>query len=113
MPYRSKTGNPKSNYLAHKDKIDAAIKRVLSGGRYILGEEVTALEKEFAQYVGVRFGIGVASGTEALCIALRACRIGIGDEVITVAHTANNHTAQVDGIVSGSCIHGQFHRRSE
>lgn len=65
-----------------------AISRVLKSGRYILGQEVEVFEKEFASYVGVRFGIGVGSGTEALHLALRACGIGKDDEVITVSHTA-------------------------
>jgi dTDP-4-amino-4,6-dideoxygalactose transaminase len=80
--------NPKANYLAHKEEIDSAVARVMESGWYILGQEVTAFEKEFAAYVGVEFGIGVGSGTEALHIALRACGVKPGDEVITVSHTA-------------------------
>ena len=80
--------NPKANYIAHKVEIDAAIKRVMESGRYILGLEVEAFEKEFAAYIGVGFGIGVSSGTDALHLALRACGVGSGDEVITVSHTA-------------------------
>lgn len=80
--------NPKNQYLSHKKEIDEAILKVLNSGRYILGEEVELFEKEFAQYIGVKYGIGVGSGTEALHIALKACGIGAGDEVITVSHTA-------------------------
>jgi dTDP-4-amino-4,6-dideoxygalactose transaminase len=80
--------NPKANYLAHKEEIDAAITRVMESGRYILGQEVEAFEEEFAAYIGVRFGIGVSSGTDALHLALRACGVGEGDEIITVSHTA-------------------------
>lgn len=80
--------NPRANYLAHKKEIDAAIHRVLDSGQYILGNEVEAFESEFARYVGVRFGVGVGSGTEALHVALMACGIQEGDEVITVSHTA-------------------------
>jgi len=80
--------NPKASYIARKDEIDAAIKRVMESGRYILGQEVEAFEKEFAAYIGVGFGIGVSSGTDALHLALRACGVGSGDEVITVSHTA-------------------------
>jgi dTDP-4-amino-4,6-dideoxygalactose transaminase len=87
-PIRVPQSNPKANYLAHKDEIDAAIARVLESGRYILGEEVAAFENEFAAYIGVRYGIGVGSGTEALHLALRVLGIGPGDEVITVSHTA-------------------------
>jgi dTDP-4-amino-4,6-dideoxygalactose transaminase len=80
--------NPRANYLAHKQEIDAAITRVMENGQYILGPEVGALEKEFADYIGVGFGIGVSSGTDALHLSLKACGIGSGNEVITVSHTA-------------------------
>lgn len=78
----------KAGYLAIKDEIDAAVTRVMDSGRYILGEEVRKFEEEFSSYLGVRFGIGVGSGTDALHLALRACDIGFNDEVITVSHTA-------------------------
>jgi dTDP-4-amino-4,6-dideoxygalactose transaminase len=81
------SSNPKANWLAHKDEISAAITRVLESGWYVLGEEVAAFENEFASYVGVRHGIGVGNGTDALQVALRACGIGQGDEVITVSNT--------------------------
>jgi len=87
--------NPKAQYLAHKDEIDTAINQVLESGWYILGEEVKTFEKEFAGYVGSSYGIGVGSGTEAIHLALEACGIGEGDEVITVSHTA---VATVAGI---------------
>jgi len=80
--------NPKASYLDGKEEIDAAIARVMESGRYILGQEVAAFEQEFAAYIGARYGIGVGSGTEALHIALKACGIQPGDEVITVSHTA-------------------------
>jgi len=80
--------NPRASYLDCKEEIDAAIARVMESGRYILGQEVAAFEQEFAAYIGVQFGIGVGSGTEALHIALKACGIQPGDEVITVSHTA-------------------------
>jgi dTDP-4-amino-4,6-dideoxygalactose transaminase len=80
--------NPKAQYLSHKSDIDKAIQNVLNKGAYILGEEVQFFEKEFASYIGVKHGIGVGSGTEALHIALNALGIKNGDEVITVAHTA-------------------------
>lgn len=88
--------NPRANYLAYKDEIDAAIARVLDSGSYILREQVTAFEDEFAAYVGVRYGIGVGSGTDALHLALRACGIGQGDEVITVSHTAVATVAAIE-----------------
>src|SRR4030067_2851009 len=80
--------NPRASYLACKEEIDAASARVMESGRYILGQEVAAFEEEFAAYIGVRCGIGVGSGTDALHLALRACGVGLGDEVITVSHTA-------------------------
>jgi dTDP-4-amino-4,6-dideoxygalactose transaminase len=81
-------GNPRAQYETRKAAIDDAVKRVLESGRYILGEEVLAFEREFASYVGVRDVVGVGSGTEALHLALAACEIGASDEVVTVAHTA-------------------------
>lgn len=89
-------GNPHAQYEARKMAIDAAIRRVLDSGRYILGEEVETFEQEFAHYVGVRHAIGVGSGTEALHLALAACGIGAGDEVITVAHTAVATVAAIE-----------------
>jgi dTDP-4-amino-4,6-dideoxygalactose transaminase len=80
--------NPQAQYQAHKAEIDSAILRVLDRGWYILGEETRSFETEFATYIGVTHGIGVGSGTEALHIAIAACGIGVGDEVITVSHTA-------------------------
>lgn len=80
--------NPLEQYRALQEEIDLAIKKVLNKGRYILGEEVLSFEKEFAIYNGVKYALGVGSGTEALHIALKALGIGPGDEVITVSHTA-------------------------
>lgn len=80
--------NPLRQYLSYKEDIDHALEKVLSKGMYILGQEVKAFEGEFSKYVGVDNGVGVGSGTEALHIALKACDIGPGDEVITVSHTA-------------------------
>ena len=78
---------PYASYLAHKKELDAAISRVLEKGEYVSGEEVTAFEREFAQYCNACFGVGAGSGTEALHLALRACDVGSGDEVITVSQT--------------------------
>ena len=80
--------NPQAQYLLYKSQIDETIAKVLSGGRYILGDEVALFEQEFAGYLGVKNVVGVGSGTEALHIALKACGIGPGDEVVTVSHTA-------------------------
>ncbi len=80
--------NPKAGYVARKAAIDAAIHRVLDSGWYILGKEVEQFEAEFAAYLGVKQSIGVASGTDAVELALRACGVGPGDVVFTVSHTA-------------------------
>ena len=80
--------NPAAQYLSQKEQIDEAISRVLDSGCYILGPEVQAFEEEFSRYIGVSCGIGVGNGTEALHLALEACGIRTGDEVITVSHTA-------------------------
>jgi dTDP-4-amino-4,6-dideoxygalactose transaminase len=88
--------NPRAQYLAHKREIDEAMRRVLDGGQYILGEEVRGFEAEFAAYVGVSHAVGVGSGTEALHLALVACDIGRGSEVITVAHTAVATVAAIE-----------------
>lgn len=64
-----------------------AVRRVLPTGKYTLGPELTAFEAEFASYVGTKFSIGISSGTAALHLALLACGVGPGDEVITVPNT--------------------------
>jgi dTDP-4-amino-4,6-dideoxygalactose transaminase len=80
--------DPRAGYLAQRIAIDAAIARVLDGGVYVLGREVEVFEAAFADFVGVAHAIGVASGTDAIEIALRACGIGSGDLVFSVSHTA-------------------------
>lgn len=87
--------SPGANYLAHREEIDAAVARVLANGWYILGREVEEFEREFADYVGVGHGIGTASGTDAITLALRVLGLGPGDGVATVSHTA---VASVAGI---------------
>ncbi len=71
-----------------ESEITEAIQRVLNSGHVILGPEGHALEEEFAACTGAQFAVGVASGTDALILALKAVGIGFGDEVITVANTA-------------------------
>ena len=80
--------NPKAQYLSYRHEIYSAIQRVLNSGWYVLGNEVSEFEKEFAQFNNTSHTIGVGSGTEALHIALRALDVGTDDEVITAAHTA-------------------------
>lgn len=74
-------------YEQIKDEIAAAIAAVLPTGRYTLGPQVSAFEQEFAAYCGATHCLGIANGTEALHLALLACGIGPGDEVITVPNT--------------------------
>ncbi len=79
--------NLKKQYLAIKKDIDAAIQEVIDKGNFILGDNVKELEKEIASYVGAKHAIGVASGSDALILALRALDIGEDDEVITTPYT--------------------------
>jgi dTDP-4-amino-4,6-dideoxygalactose transaminase len=88
--------DPKANYLAHKPEIDEAIRQTLDSGRYILGGCVSEFEREFADYLGAKRCVGVANGTDALHLALRAAGVGAGDSVITVAHTAVATVAAVE-----------------
>lgn len=74
-------------YEAIKHEVMAAFEEVLEGMQLFLGPQLHAFEEEFAAYCSSRYGVGVASGTDALALALRACGIGPGDEVITVANT--------------------------
>lgn len=73
----------KRQYTSLKDKIDQAVLNVFDHGRFILGPEVAELEKKIAALCGVKYGVGVASGTDSLLTALRAAGVGPGDEVIT------------------------------
>lgn len=88
--------NPNAQFLSHQNEIEAAVLAVLRGEKYILGNEVSKLEKEFANYIGVEEAIGVANGTDALEISLRALGIESGDEVITVSHTAVATVAAIE-----------------
>ncbi len=74
-------------YRAIKYEVIAAIEDVLADMNLFLGPQTQAFEQEFAAYCGCRYGVGLSSGTDALALALRACDIGAGDEVITVANT--------------------------
>lgn len=77
----------RKQYAPLKDQIFAGFEKALDGMQLFLGENVQQLEKEFSQFCGASYGIGVSDGTTALHIILRAMNIGPGDEVITVAHT--------------------------
>src|SRR5580704_4101827 len=76
-----------AQYRELKPEIDAAVIRVLESGQFVGGQEVTALEQEFASYCGARHGVAVNSGTSALHLALVTAGIQPGDEVITVPFT--------------------------
>ena len=76
-----------ASYRELRDELDEAFIRVMTSGRYVLGEELEAFEREFAVFCGARNAIGVGNGLESLSIALRASDIGPGDEVIVPAHT--------------------------
>lgn len=79
--------NLKKQYAPLKDEILLGIGHVFEGMQLFLGENVQALEKDFAQFCGASYGLGVSDGTSALHVILRAMDIGPGDEVITVSHT--------------------------
>jgi dTDP-4-amino-4,6-dideoxygalactose transaminase len=93
--------NPLAAYQHYQPALDAAFQRVMQSGRYILGPEVEAFEAEFAAYLGVRFAVGVASGTEALWLALRALELQPGDEVVVPSLTAS---ATVAAIVESDAV---------
>src|SRR5207253_4592526 len=88
--------DPRAAYLAQKAEIDAAIMQVLDSGQYILGPVAERFENEFAGFLGLAHGIGCASGTDAIELALRACGIGTGDLVFTVSHTAVATVAAIE-----------------
>jgi dTDP-3-amino-3,4,6-trideoxy-alpha-D-glucose transaminase len=76
-----------STLLPLDGELRAAVTGVLDSGRYILGPEVSAFEQEFAAYCGAAHAVGVANGTEAITIALRAMGVGPGDEVVVPSFT--------------------------
>ena len=80
--------DPSAQFRSDQEGIESAVLAVLRGDRYILGQEVEALESEFAAYIGTSHAVGVGNGTDAITLVLQALGIGRGDEVITVAHTA-------------------------
>ncbi|MGE0800869.1 MAG: DegT/DnrJ/EryC1/StrS family aminotransferase [Lautropia sp.] len=88
--------DPGAGYRARQAEIDAAIATALASGWYILGKEVTAFEREFADWLGTQHAIGVANGTDAITLALRGLGIGPGDAVATVSHTAVATVAAIE-----------------
>ncbi|HEY0756473.1 MAG TPA: DegT/DnrJ/EryC1/StrS family aminotransferase [Ktedonobacteraceae bacterium] len=85
----------KAQYATIKSEVLAAIEEVLEGMQLYLGPQTRLFEEEFAAFCGTRYGVGVSSGTDALVLALHACQVGPGDEVITVA---NSFIATVEAI---------------
>jgi len=88
MPLQVPQSCPAAGFEAHRIEIESAIADTLNSGWYILGHQVEAFEHEFAGFIGARHGVGVANGTDAIELALRACDVGPGDVVLTVSHTA-------------------------
>lgn len=90
-----------AEYYSIKDEIDKAIRETLESGSFVLGDQNKAFEKEFAKYIGTRYGVGLNSGTDGLFLSLKALGIGEGDEVITVANT---YISTVDAIVRNRAV---------
>jgi dTDP-4-amino-4,6-dideoxygalactose transaminase len=91
----------RAQYDAIRPEIDRAIHAVLERGQFILGPEGEALEREVAAYCGTTHAVAVASGTDALELALRACGIGPGDEVLT---TAYSFVAPAEAILAAGAV---------
>ncbi|MCD6043817.1 MAG: erythromycin biosynthesis sensory transduction protein eryC1, partial [Burkholderiales bacterium] len=79
--------DPAGEYRSLKPELDAAVGRVFASGRFVLGPEGEALEREIGALVGVPHAVGCNSGTDALHLPLVACGIGPGDEVVVPAFT--------------------------
>jgi dTDP-4-amino-4,6-dideoxygalactose transaminase len=77
----------KAQYATIRDEVRSAIDEVLESMQLTIGPNVRAFDQEFASYIGTKHSIGVGSGTDALQLAIRACGVSGGDEVITVSHT--------------------------
>jgi dTDP-4-amino-4,6-dideoxygalactose transaminase len=91
-----KQTDPGAGYLERKIEIDAAILATLDRGWYINGPEVAKFEEEFAAFLGVSSAVGVASGTDAIQLSLRALGVAPGDRVLTVSHTAVATVAAIE-----------------
>lgn len=74
-------------YQQLKERFNGVFEEIMSGGDFILRKHLEGFEKKIARYVGIKYGIGVNTGTDALYLSARALDFGPGDEVITVAHT--------------------------
>lgn len=90
-----------SEYTTEKEEILSAVEDVFNSGWLILGQKVKSFEEAYAAYCNVKYGIGVANGTDAIFLALKALGVGAGDEVITVPNTA---IPTVSAIISTGAI---------
>lgn len=89
---------PKASYLTNRKAIDEAVMRVLASGWYVLGKEVSDFENQFSDWCGCAHAVGVANGTDAVELALRAVGVCAGDSVATVANTANATVSAIERI---------------
>lgn len=85
-------------YAEEREDILAAVDRVFSSGRLVLGPSVQGFEEEFARYVGVSHAVGVDNGTNAVALGLQALGVGPGDEVVTVSNTAAPTVVAIDAV---------------
>lgn len=76
----------KPQFLAHRNEFIESVTRVMESGVYLMGQELSSFESEFADYLNIKYAVGVGSGTDALSLALRAFGIGRGDDVIVPAN---------------------------
>lgn len=90
--------NPAAQLESHRVEVSKVVERFLAGDRYILGPEVDAFEREFAAFLGASFCVGVANGTDAVALGLKATGVSAGDEVITVSHSAVATVAAIEQI---------------
>jgi len=86
----------KAQYLSIKEDVDTALRRVIESGVYILNDDVTGFEQEFASYCGMAYGISVNCGLDAIRSALLALGIGEGDKVITVDNRCPSVALAID-----------------
>ena len=93
--------NVTRQYASIQDELDKAALEVLHGGQYILGKTVEEFEKKFAEYCGTKYAVGVGNGSDALVMALKACGVKPGDEVIT---TAMSFSATAEAITSVGAV---------
>ena len=94
------SANPYKGYSKNRKKIIKTVTNTLESGTYIFGEQVRRFEEEFSIYIGTKYSIGVANGTDAIHLAIRALNLKNGDEILTVSHTA---VATVSAILLAGC----------